>query len=144
MIRSAGLLDAGRVGAILSNFTDTTAWLPRIHTRAEDIAFADGLIAKNWVHVFEQTTIEAFIARDGAEIHALYVGAKARGKGIGTALIEHAKSQSDTLKLWTFQANLGAQRFYEHHGFDEVTRTEGLGNDEKLPDIHFRWTRRTG
>ena len=144
MIRSAGLLDAGRIGAILSNFTDTTSWLPRINSRAEDIAFADELIKKNWVNVFERTTIEGFIARNDAEIHALYVRTEALGQGVGTALMDHAKSQSDTLELWTFQANFAAQRFYERHGFLEVIRTDGFGNDEKLPDIQFKWIRRAG
>lgn len=144
MIRPALSLDAGRVGAILSEFIDTTDWMPRIHTRAEDIAFADGLISKNWVHVFEGTKMEGFIARHGTKIHALYVRAEARGQGIGTALIDHAKSQSDTLELWTFQANFAAQRFYERHGFLEVIRTDGFGNDEKLPDIQFKWIRRAG
>ena len=64
-------LDAGRIGAILSNFIDSTTWMPRMHTRAEEIAFADRLIAENWVYVFERTEIEAFIARQGSDIHAL-------------------------------------------------------------------------
>ena len=144
MIRPAMPLDAGQIGAILSNFIDSTAWMPRVHTRAEEIAFADGLIAQNWVYVFERTEIEAFIAQQGCEIHALYVNSKAQGHGIGTTLLNHAKSHNETLELWTFQKNLRAQQFYTHHGFFEISRTDGRGNDEKLPDIHLKWQRSKG
>ena len=27
------------------------------------------------------------------------------------------------------------------HGFFEISRTDGRGNDEKLPDIHLKWQR---
>ncbi len=45
-----------------------------------------------------------------------------------------------TLDLWTFQSNIGAQRFYNRHGFLEVMRTDGAGNEERSPDIRYRWT----
>jgi GNAT superfamily N-acetyltransferase len=144
LIRPALPLDAGQVGAILSDFIDSTTWMPRMHTRAEEIAFADRLIAQNWVNVFERTGIEAFIARQGSKIHALYVSSPAQGHGIGTRLVNHAKSQNDTLELWTFQKNLRAQQFYTRHGFIEKSRTDGRGNDEKLPDIHLKWQRSKG
>ena len=112
-----------------------------MHTRAEEIAFADRLIAENWVYVFERTEIEAFIAGQGSDIHALYVSSQAQGHGIGTTLLNHAKSQNETLELWTFQSNLRAQQFYSSHGFFEISRTDGRGNDEKLPDIHLKWQR---
>ncbi|MCF8469656.1 MAG: hypothetical protein K9G30_02600 [Parvibaculum sp.] len=41
--------------------------------------------------------------------------------------------------LWTFQANLGARRFYERHGLNEARRTGGTENEEKLPDILYEW-----
>ena len=141
MIRPAAPLDAGRVGEILSEFIDSTTWMPRIHTRAEEIAFADKLIAQSWIFVFERTHIEGFIAQQGFKIHALYVSPQAQGQGIGTTLLNHAKSQNETLELWTFQNNLRAQQFYSSHGFFEISRTDGRGNDEKLPDIHLKWQR---
>ena len=49
------------------------------------------------------------------------------------------KARAGRLWLWTFQANLGAQRFYLREGFAEVRRTDGAGNDEGLPDIQYHW-----
>ncbi|MEL6292571.1 MAG: GNAT family N-acetyltransferase [Pseudomonadota bacterium] len=84
-----------------------------------------------------------FLARDGEAIHALYIAPAAQGQGIGSALLQQAQAASPRLSLWTFQANTGAQRFYKRHGFDEVLRTSGTGNDEKLPDIRMFWQRET-
>jgi GNAT superfamily N-acetyltransferase len=137
-------LDAGAVGAILSEFVDTSDWMPRIHTRAEDIAHAAHMIDLGWVHVAEDKgTVVGFCARNCDDLDALYVAAGKRGQGIGAALLRHAQSAVDRLELWTFQANEGAQRFYLRHGFVEVQRTDGSGNDERLPDIQYEWQRET-
>ena len=139
-LRPATPTDAGAVGAILSEFVDDTPWMPRIHTRAEDLAHAGDLIARGWVTVAETDGVQGFLARDGEDIQALYLTAPARGQGIGRALIEDAKARSPRLMLWTFVANEGARRFYDTHGFREVTRTTG-DNDEGLPDIRLLWER---
>jgi hypothetical protein len=34
-------------------------------------------------------------------------------------------------------SNLGAQRFYERHGFVEIMRTEGTDNEEHAPEIQY-------
>lgn len=146
MIRKARELDAGSVGAILSEFIDTTDWMPRVHSRAEDISFAGDMIDRGWVDVFwvdalEDTKVAGFIARDNTMIHALYVTGSARQKGIGKALLDHAKSVSSELTLWTFLANENAQRFYKNAGFREIERTDGAGNDEKLLDMRLYWER---
>ena len=139
-LRPARPTDAGTVGAILSGFIDDTPWLPRVHTRAEDLSFAGLLIERGWVTVAErQGRVSAFLARDGAMIHALYVAPDARKRGIGHRLLQDARAHSDRLTLWTFEANHGAQRFYERHGFVEAERTDGHGNDEGLPDIRYVW-----
>ena len=148
-LRPAQPLDAGRVGAILSGWIDETGWMPRVHSRAEDIAHAAEMVARGWVTVAEggrdlagdRPGLAGFMARDETRIHALYVAAQARGAGLGAALLEAAKRSCDRLDLWTFQNNLGARRFYERHGFRELERTEGAGNDENLPDIRYRWQR---
>jgi GNAT superfamily N-acetyltransferase len=137
-------LDAGAVGAILSEFVDTSDWMPRIHTRAEDIAHAARMIDLGRVHVAEDNGIVVgFCARNGYDLDALYVAADKRGQGVGAALLRHAQSAVDRLELWTFQANTGAQRFYLRHGFIEVQRTDGSGNDEGVPDIQYEWQRET-
>lgn len=142
LIRAARSTDAGTTGAILSAFIDGTDWMPRLHTRAEDIAFAGHMIARGWVSVAEtEGAVKGFIARDGEEVNALYVAPAAQGQGIGTALLREAQTHADHLILWTFQANAGAQRFYARHGFTEAERTDGNRNDEKLPDVRMVWIR---
>ena len=141
MIRPAQPLDAGAVGRILSEFADTTDWMPRLHSRAEDISLAGSMIDRGWVHVFERDTILGFIARDSEEICALYVARNMRGKGIGKAFLENAKQDTQRLELWTFQSNLRAQKFYMREGFNEVEHSDGQRNEEKLPAIKFLWTK---
>lgn len=142
-LRAARALDAGAVGAILSEFVDATPWLPRIHSRAEDLAHAARMIDLGWVTLADQGgKIVGFLGRNIADLNALYVTSDARDDGVGSALIRNAQAQSATLKLWTFQANESAQRFYRRHGFCETQRTDGAGSDEGLPDIHFAWNRK--
>lgn len=142
ILRSARSTDAGSLAEILSGFIDGTSWMPRIHTRAEDLAHAGTLIERGWVTVAETNDgIQGFAACDGPELNALYVAEGARGEGVGSALVDALKADRDRLELWTFEANEGAQRFYLRHGFAEVGRTDGTGNDEKLPDIKYIWQR---
>lgn len=139
-LRAAHPLDAGVLGQILHGFAAETDWMPDLHSKAETIAYCGSMIDRNWVSVAEQDgRPAAFLARDGAVIHALYVQPAARGQGLGRALLSGAKAQTDRLELWTFQANHGAQRFYMREGFIEMRRTDGAGNDERLPDILFGW-----
>jgi putative acetyltransferase len=39
-----------------------------------------------------------------------------------------------------FQANERARRFYEKRGCVPVEFTDGSGNEEKTPDVRYRWT----
>ena len=143
VLRRAGETDAGAVGAILSGFIDETDWMPRIHTRAEDLSFAGTMIERGWVRVAErQGEVVGFAARDDDVVHALYVSSNARRLGCGTAMLHDMQSRADRLDLWTFQANTGAHVFYKSNGFREIARTNGARNDEKLPDIRFVWERR--
>ncbi|KNG94105.1 GNAT family N-acetyltransferase [Pseudaestuariivita atlantica] len=138
-LRAATPLDAGRIGALFSAFVDDNDWMPRLHTRAEDVAHAGTLISRGWVTVADDAA--GFLARDGEVIHALYVHRDRRGEGLGSALLAAAKEQSDRLRLWTFQANARAQAFYLARGFTESLRTDGRTNDERLPDIEYIWRR---
>ncbi len=142
-LRPARSTDAGSVGAILSEFIDTTPWMPRMHSRAEDIAFAGTMIDRGWVTVAEDgDAVAGFAAREDSELHALYIAAPAQRCGIGSALLRAAQEQVDRLSLWTFQVNAAAQAFYAAHGFEPREQTNGADNDEGLPDIRFEWTRK--
>lgn len=141
-LRPGHPLDAGRLGDMISRAVDSQPWMPRLHTGAEDIAHAGHMIDKGWVTVAEvDYTPAGFIARDGGYIHSLYIAAEAQGSGIGTRLLDDAKTQNDRLELWTLQANRGAQRFYRREGFRPDGESDGAHNEEGLPDMRFVWTR---
>lgn len=141
-IRAARSTDAGATGEILHRFQNETDWMPRLHTGAETIAFCGSMIARGWVSVAEaEGRVIGFMALDGEEICSLYLAPEATGRGAGKALLDHAKSQRDRLFLYTFQANMGARKFYEREGFLEAGRNDGSRNEEGLPDIAYLWHR---
>ncbi len=73
-------------------------------------------------------------------VHSLYVDPALTGQGIGSALLDLAKSlRPDGLGLWVFESNTGAQRFYARHGFGVVRRTDGSENEEREPDVEMAW-----
>ncbi len=149
MIRRAQPTDAGAVAAILSQFIDTTDWMPRLYSRAEDLSFAGLMVDRGWVLVAEPAGqgegVAGFMALHEGFIHALYVAREYRGQGVGQGLLDRAKDGAARLELTTFQANIGAQRFYARAGFREAGRGDGRGqgsvNDEGLPDIRLIWER---
>jgi hypothetical protein len=60
-------------------------------------------------------------------------------------LIEAAKvSGVAALELWCFQANARARRFYEARGFSAIRFTDGAHNEERTPDVLYRWERADG
>lgn len=145
-LRPARTTDAGKLAAMMTAAISENTWKPRLHSGAEDIAFVGRMIDRGWITVAEDPGDGrplGFIARDGTEVNALYVAAAERNKGVGRTLLEAAKAASDSLTLWTFEANSGAQRFYRRENFTEVRRTDGRDNDEGLPDILFRWHKPT-
>ena len=139
-LRPARSTDAGVTGEILHAFAREHDWMPELHTCAETIAFCGRMIDQDWVTVAEvEQGVVGFLARNGAEIHSLYLAQTARGQGIGQRLLDRAKAGQTELSLYTFQANARARKFYERNGFAEVARGDGAENDENLPDIKYVW-----
>ena len=86
------------------------------------------------------SAIIAMMVIDGDWNEQLYVNPSQTDRGLGSALVEHAKALgTNRLELWTFVSNVRAQRFYERHGFVEIDRTNG-DNEERQPDIRYRWS----
>lgn len=75
-------------------------------------------------------------------IDQLYVAPGYIGQGIGTTLLKHAlRVLPVPVRLWTFQQNHLAIRFYQYHGFEIVEYTDGQDNEEKCPDILFEYNK---
>jgi GNAT superfamily N-acetyltransferase len=85
--------------------------------------------------------IVGFAARDDAWLAHLYVKPGWNGKGIGSRLLElivaEAARVTPVLRLYTFQRNRGARRFYERHGFAIAAESDGGGNEDREPDLRY-------
>jgi GNAT superfamily N-acetyltransferase len=74
------------------------------------------------------------------DLDQLYVAPDRLGEGIGRALLDIAKERSPQgLRLYTFQVNHRARRFYEQNGFVAEFFGEGTGNEERQPDVRYAW-----
>jgi GNAT superfamily N-acetyltransferase len=91
--------------------------------------------------VIEDDGIVALLVMDGDWVDQLYVDPAHLRRRLGSQLLDLAKQHHpDGLHLWTFQANTGARRFYERHGFTAIATTDG-DNEEAAPDIRYYWHR---
>jgi GNAT superfamily N-acetyltransferase len=114
---------------------------PGVHD-ADDVRgyFASHIVGECelWVAVDEGGALAGILVLDGDWVDQLYVDPPRTGHGIGSSLLDVAKRERPHgLKLWTFQSNGGAQRFYLRHGFVEADRTDGRDNEERAPDILY-------
>ncbi len=114
----------------------------RAFTIDDDREFMTGtMIPRNdlWVAEREERPV-GFMAVAPGWVNQLYVAVDAQRSGVGSALIEHAKSLMDDIRLHTFQNNAPARAFYARHGFEEVSF--GVSDPpEHEPDVLLRWRR---
>ncbi|MES0882003.1 GNAT family N-acetyltransferase [Roseibium sp. SCP14] len=142
-LRVAQAEDMPACATILNDWIDETPWMPRVHPHEDVIRHHRGFVFENrTVLVSENSTrnITGFLAcSDDQFITGFYLSPQARGMGVGAAMLKHSKARNPKgLKLWTFVANSGAQKFYLREGFREIRRTDG-DNEEGLPDILYSW-----
>jgi 8-oxo-dGTP pyrophosphatase MutT (NUDIX family)/GNAT superfamily N-acetyltransferase len=117
--------------------------VPLVHADREVRRWmADEVVGRTDMWVAEvDGTIVALMVLDGGWIEHLYLDPSWMGRGLGDQLVQLAKERSSAgLQLWTFQVNEPARRFYERHGFVAEEFTEGAGNEERAPDVRYRWT----
>lgn len=112
---------------------DVRAWIRRdlIPAGRTTVAVDDGLV------------IGLLAVSRGPEcswIDQLYLLPEWIERGIGTRLLELAQAElPPPIRLYTFQCNDRARRFYERRGFKAIAFGDGATNEEKRPDILYEW-----
>lgn len=142
-IRAATPEDADAIAEVFIASFATLSFLPRLHTNAETIDFiANKVLREQEVLVAEQNGgIVGFVAMaHGNFLEHLYVHPDSQGRGVGSVLLMRAKQRMPNgFRLWLFQQNTQARRFYERHGLRAIEFTEGAGNEEQMPDALYEW-----
>ena len=127
------------------------AFVPQdLHTADEDRRWMRDVFRHQLVLVAEaagdaddpggSAKIVGLLSMSDGTVHNLYIRPGYQNRGIGHQLLEQAKICSGgELRLWVFEPNAGAIRFYERHGFSTVRKTDGRDNEERVPDRLMAW-----
>ena len=135
-LRPAQPTDAGRMGDILWDHLRNELGEPELFSAAEAISYCDRMIDFGWVTVaLYRQRIGGFIARNGAEIEALYILFDLGRRGVGRLLLKDAKAQSATLRLRVRGDNQNARRFYRRVGFEELQTSVDRPDDERVIEM---------
>jgi GNAT superfamily N-acetyltransferase len=142
-LRQARAEDAAEIAGVWlrSRAASVPVIPPPVHSEEEVHAWFEGVVLPTrevWVAADGEAIVGLLVLVDDW-IDQLYVEPSATGHGIGSELMAVAKRERPkALRLWTFEANVGARRFYERHGFVAVASTNG-DNEEGAPDVRYDW-----
>ena len=144
-LRAARAADAAAIADVL--LTSRRIFLPYLASPRSDDEIRDWM--RDTVLRTETLTVAVagdavvgFLAvreRDGITwLTHLYLRPSHVGRGIGSRLLAHAIAVARRpVRLYTFQQNEGARRFYERHGFVPIAFGDGSGNEEGRPDVLY-------
>jgi ribosomal protein S18 acetylase RimI-like enzyme len=140
VIRRATPEDAPAIGDVFVRARDGMTYLPRIPDEDRP-KLGDWIVERHEVWVAEEDgAVAGFIGIEPGYLSHIYVDPGAQNRGVGTALLAHAKALlPEGMQLWVFQRNEGARRLYEREGFRLVELTDGQGNMEQEPDARYEW-----
>ena len=136
LIRKASIDDISRIAEILV-FTKRMKYRSIFHNDAFSFGIlqvipvaneysAPEILGNIWVYE-DEGFVKGIIHIEGQQIVELYVDYFFHGQGIGSELIEFAKSEHDVRFLWTLEKNNEAISFYKAHGFS-------VSDDRKLEE----------
>jgi len=141
-VRLAAAADLPAIADVYLAAREVAAMPPGIHP-PDDV--------RAWVGTWDLTSRDVWVAESDGTIvgfanltptwlDGLYVAPGAQRGGIGSTLVDLAKSvRPDGFGLWVFEINEPARAFYRRHGFVELERTDGSANEEHAPDVKMVW-----
>lgn len=91
------------------------------------------------VYVYEEHSqvIGFYALLDDNRLAAIFVAPEKQGRGVGSALMSHAMTGRDVIKLSVYKANAASVRFYQAQGFviAHEQRDEATGQDEYVMQV---------
>jgi putative acetyltransferase len=109
-----------------------------------DVVFYRGVIRDNYLPTADlHVAVEApdrplgFLGLYEADIEALFVDAACHGRGVGRALLDHARTLRPDLTVSVNEQNAQARGFYGAMGFRQVGRSETDPEGRPFPLIHM-------
>jgi len=118
-------------------------YLPRLHSDADVRRWIEAVVltrCRVLAAVSGDGRVVGFVALAGGRLDHLYVAPNVQGHGVGALLLAAAKAESPRgLRLFVFQRNVRARRFYERHGFSLIEARDGSQNEEGEPDAIYEW-----
>ena len=146
-LRPATANDAAEVATVyLASRKAFLPFAPLAHSDTDVCTWIrEKLIPSGAVTVAEQESriigMMAISSRDEISwIDQLYIAPDSVNQGVGTRLLELAKQRlASPVRLFTFQQNSAARRFYERNGFRVIALSDGQGNEEKCPDALYEF-----
>ena len=143
-LRQATVDDAEAIAQIYFASYRQLTFLPMLHDVDSYRWYVANRMLKEWtVTVAEDDSgIVSFLGLHGEEVGHFYTSPDHIGQGAGTKLMQMVQASGiAALELWCFQANARARRFYETRGFRAIRFTDGADNEERTPDVRYRWER---
>ena len=101
------------------NFIDETFW----KSQAENMRRI--YIPNSESYVYEYNSrIVGFYSLNGNNLAAIFLLPKFQGRGVGKALLKHAKSKRSQLSLTVYSENIASYKFYLSQGFSVERQQE--------------------
>ncbi|MDI4643548.1 GNAT family N-acetyltransferase [Cohnella hashimotonis] len=91
-----------------------------------------------WIALNDNNEPSGFIGLDGTKIEMLFVHPESHRKGVGSGLIEHARSiKGNHLEVDVNEQNENAYTFYKQLGFVRIGRSELDHSGKPFPLLHL-------
>ena len=147
MIRAGTAADVPRALEIWRAAVDATHGF----LSAEDRTEIDRMVAQDflpnaplWLAVDGADRPLGILVMDGEMIDALFVDPAVHGRGIGTALVDHALTLAPNALVDASEQASNAVPFYQSRGFVRTGRSDHDPQGRPYPVIHFRHSGRVG